>query len=134
MNKVNDNNSNNASPEHFDVIISSTAKRASLTAQYVAEQLKFDLDAIEQNPEVYEASIRSLLETVNKLDNGYDRVLIIGHNPSFRYLAEYLCNETISDFPTCGAFCITFEINNWEEVSQNTGHKDWFIYPKMFEM
>lgn len=119
---------------HVDVILSSPAERAKLTAEYVAEQLNYDTSEIEYVEEIYEASIRSLLELVNNVDEEYDTVMMVGHNPSFTYLAEYLTGDEIGNMPTCGAVSINFEVTSWKEVSQNSGALNWFIFPKQFEL
>lgn len=118
---------------HLDAIISSPAERAKLTAQLVSEQLNFETEQVELDDEIYEASIRTLLQVVNNLDDEYTSVMLVGHNPSFTYLAEYLTNDEIGDMPTCSAVAINFPTNSWMEVSQGLGEKQWFIYPKMFD-
>ena len=113
-----------------DLIISSPAERAKLTAERVAEQLKYDTDSILFEPEVYESSVRTLLGIVNQLDSKYKEVIIFGHNPTHTYICEYLTKEVIGNIPTAGAVCIEFESDNWAEVSEGTGKMKWFLYPK----
>ena len=115
-----------------DLIVSSPAERAKATAEYVGEQLSYPLDAIVLDPEVYEASVRSLLVVVNALEDKFSNVIIFGHNPTHTYLAEYLTQEAIGNIPTAGAVCIEFELDSWSLVSANTGKMKWFVYPKMF--
>ncbi len=119
---------------HVDAVVSSPAERAKLTAEYISEQLNFDTSEIEFKEAVYEASIRTLLEVVNGLDEEYDTVMLVGHNPSFTYLSEYLTGAEIGNIPTCGAVRIEFELTSWKEVSQNTGTLKWFVYPAQFDM
>jgi phosphohistidine phosphatase len=113
-----------------DLIVSSPAVRAKHTAEYVSEQLHYDIDLIRFDPEVYESSVRSLLAVVNKLEDQYHCVLIFGHNPTLTYLSEYLTKEAIGNIPTTGAVCIDFDFDSWELVSEGTGHMRWFEYPK----
>src|SRR4051794_29220568 len=72
-----------------DLIIASPALRARLTAEFVSEQLRYDVDKIDFREEIYEASLRSLLNVINGLDDTYNKVMIVGHNPTFTYIAEY---------------------------------------------
>ena len=111
-------------------VISSPAERARLTAQFVLEQVGYDNDNIHWEEEVYEASARILMNVVNGISDEYETVWMFGHNPGFTYLAEYLTGEVIGNIPTCGAFGMTFDISSWSEVSQNTGSKKFYIYPK----
>lgn len=116
-----------------DLVISSPAERAKTTAEYVSEQLNYDIDTIVYDPEVYEASVRSLLVVVNNIEDKYNTVIIFGHNPTHTYLAEYLTKEAIGNIPTSGAVCINFEFDSWKMVSEGAGKMKWFEYPKGIE-
>jgi len=113
-----------------DLIISSPAVRAKLTAEYIAEQLQYEVDRIQFDEEIYEASTRSLLSVINGLDDKYNKVMIFGHNPTLTYLTEYLTKSPIGNIPTCGAVEIEFEVDSWKEVTGDVGKLKWFIYPK----
>lgn len=113
-----------------DLMIASPARRTRDTAGYIAEQLQYDLDNICYDEEIYEASVRTLLGLVNKLDDKNKSVMLVGHNPGFSYLAEYLTKEEIGNIPTCGVVNIEFSGSSWLEVSGGTGILKWFIYPK----
>lgn len=112
-----------------DLIICSVAQRTRQTAEYICEQLKFDQDAIVFNEDIYEASMRTLFNTITTLDDHHKSVMLIGHNPGFTYLAEYLTKEEIENVPTCGVVCIEFDIDSWKEVSGGLGVLKWFIHP-----
>jgi len=112
-----------------DLIICSVAQRTRQTAEYICEQLKFDQDAIVFNEDIYEASMRTLFNTITTLDDQHKSVMLIGHNPGFTYLAEYLTKEVIENVPTCGVVCIEFDIDSWKEVSGGLGVLKWFIHP-----
>ncbi|QSE96277.1 SixA phosphatase family protein [Fulvivirga lutea] len=115
----------------FDIIIASPAVRALSTASLVAEQIKYDTNRIHQNEDIYEASTRSLLQVVNQLKNEWDTVLLVGHNPSVTYLAEYLSKSEIGDITTCGLAHIKFKNLQWNEVSEGTGELKSYEYPDL---
>jgi phosphohistidine phosphatase len=115
-----------------DLVVSSPAQRARSTAEYICEQIKYPLERIDFNEEIYEASVRTLLKVVNELNDIYSTVVIVGHNPGFSYLAENLTGAVIGDLPTCGIIELTFEFDSWALVSQNTAKLKSFIYPKMY--
>ncbi len=117
--------------ETFDIIITSPALRAKTTASLIAEQIAYNPNKIHINDEVYEASVRSLLKVVNQLKDDWGSVLIVGHNPSFTYLAEYLTREEIGDITTCGVVRIEFKVNSWEEVSEGIGNLISYEYPDL---
>lgn len=113
----------------FDIIISSPAIRAISTASLVAEQIKYEPARIHQNSEIYEASIRSLLQVINNFKEEWDVVLLVGHNPSITYLAEYITKHDIGDVTTCGVVNIEFNKMKWEEVSEGTGTFKEYEFP-----
>ncbi len=116
-------------PVQFDIIISSSANRALTTASLIAEQIKYDTKRIHQNPEIYEASVRTLLQVVNQLKEEWDSVLIVGHNPSITYLSEYITKSEIGNMTTCGVVHIKFAKLKWEEVSEGIGQMVSYEHP-----
>ncbi len=115
----------------FDIIISSPAARALTTATLIAEQLHYDPSRIHANENVYEASVRSLLQTVNQFKDTWKDVLLVGHNPSVSYLAEYLSKYEIGHITTCGLVTLELQVKKWEEVSEGTTTFVNYEYPEM---
>ena len=113
-----------------DILISSPALRAKLTAEYFAEQLKYDFEKIVWNEDIYDASIRVLLNEISLFDDNWNTVMIFGHNPGLSYLAEYITKEEIGEIPTCSVMSIEFTIDSWKEVSQGMGKISFYDYPK----
>jgi len=113
----------------FDMILSSPAVRASQTANLIAEQLKYETSKIHHNEEIYEASVRTLLQVVNKMKDDWSSVLLVGHNPAISYLAEYLSNHEVGNMTTCGVVKITFEVDSWQEISEHSGNLESYEYP-----
>jgi phosphohistidine phosphatase len=115
----------------FDIILTSPAFRAATTASLIAEQIKYDTGRVHENDEIYEASVRTLLRVVTQLKEEWKSVLIVGHNPSITYLAEYLTKHDIGDMTTCGVTHIKFDDSKWEEVSEGTGTFVSYEYPDL---
>ena len=95
--------------EGIQVLIASSAERTIMTAQVLAEQIGFDFEKHQAVDELYEGSPRHYLAVVNGLAETAEKVMIVGHNPSITYLAEYLSHEQLGNVPTCGIVGITFE-------------------------
>jgi len=53
-------------------IVCSPALRTSTTAQLMAEQLKFDTEKIVVDENIYDASVRNLLDVIHKVDDYMD--------------------------------------------------------------
>lgn len=111
-----------------DLIISSPAYRARETARKIAKKIRY-LDEIMYNEHLYEASLKEILEIVTFIEDEYDEVFIVGHNPSLNMLAFYLIdfNENI---PTTGILEIEFNSQTWREISKKNAKFVSFEYPK----
>lgn len=106
---------------NWDLIVSSSAIRAEQTALMVAEGMKLDHPRILLEDVLFDASVRQLLDYVNNIEDAYQSVLIVGHNPSISYLAEYLTKADIGDMAPGAVVIIKFELSSWKLVSENTG-------------
>jgi phosphohistidine phosphatase len=115
----------------IDSIVSSTAVRAKTTAMLIVDALKLDQEKIIEDDELYEASTRTFLELIGRLDNSYNHIMCVGHNPVISYLAEYLTKSEIGDMYTAGLAIIKFKLPSWKDVTQGSGSLDNYIYPEM---
>lgn len=111
-----------------DLIISSPAYRARETARKIAKKIRY-LDEIMYNEHLYEASLKEILEIVTFIEDEYDEVFIVGHNPGLNTLAFYLVdfNENI---PTSGILEIEFNSQTWREINKKNAKLVSFEYPK----
>jgi len=100
-----------------DAILSSSALRTRQTTSLLAEQIGFDMDKVNFKGELYEASTRILLREINELDEKFETVIIIAHNPAIPYLAEYITGEIIGGVSPCGIVQIKFD-GSWAEISE----------------
>lgn len=114
-----------------DIIICSAATRTQLTAECIAEHVSYDSNRVHINGEVYDASIRTLLNAVNNLKEEWKTVVLIGHNPSISYLAEYITGEAVGNMSTCGLVSIQFNLDSWQEVSEGNGDFQFYEYPDL---
>lgn len=109
--------------------ISSSAERALRTAQLLAAEAEPDI-TIHVDHELYLADIKTWLEVITSLPESEESVTLFGHNPGITHAVNYLTGSDIGNIPTCGLVKMSFEVPNWNHISQNTGLLDWFEYPK----
>ena len=114
-----------------DAIISSPAIRAESTASLIAEQINFDTNRIQYIQDIYEAPVRVLLETVNKVSDEFQVVFLVGHNPGVSYLAEYITGEAIGGITTCGVVECNLEAGGWNEISSKNCIMKSYVYPDL---
>ena len=113
-----------------DLIISSPAKRARITAGFFAERLEYNEEDIAFDDSIYESTVGNILSIINSIEEDYSNVMIFGHNPAFTYIVEYLSDYDLVNLPTCGIIRISFEVETWAEISKSTGNVDSYMFPK----
>jgi phosphohistidine phosphatase len=113
-----------------DLLISSPASRAAMTAKLLSEQIRYPWSEIVFDAKLYMASRQQLYKIIKAIKNEYQQVMIIGHNPALTSLVNDLADETISNLPTCGIYGMKFKIKSWKELSRKCGHKILYEYPK----
>ena len=116
-----------------DLILSSNAERTTETTKYLCEQLDFDFDKVDFEEDLYESSVRLLVNSIEKIDSEHNHVFLVAHNPSISYLAEYLTGEVIGNLPPCGVVNLSSEIDSWKEISQGSCELIKFYDPSNFD-
>ncbi len=114
-----------------DLIITSSAKRAKLTAEIYTDFLKNI--RLETDKNLYLAPSYLFIKTANKLDEKYNSVLMIAHNPGITEIANEFSDSFIGNIPTSGIFKVDFDVDKWNEISTYNGKIDFLIFPKMFK-
>lgn len=102
-----------------DLIISSDAVRAHMTAEAVAEAAGY-AGAIVLNPLLYLAAVDDIvavLSTVSKANA--PTVMIVGHNPGLEQLVATLTGDH-EDFPTAALAQIALPIDRWRDLDSST--------------
>ena len=111
----------------ISAIISSDAVRAVQSAEQIADQIKFDLSKIDQNSELYEASVRILFNLVCSFNNEWEEVLIVGHNPVLSYFVEYLTGHHFDGMEAGSLVKISTGVDDWKMVSQDNSHFEYYV-------
>lgn len=112
------------------LFLSSPAKRAIRTAEVIANETGYPPEQIRTDEAIYLAGEKSLLKIICRVEDRFDSIALFGHNPGFTLLANLLSNESVENIPTCGIFCIGFNIDTWREVAAGKGKMIFFDYPK----
>jgi phosphohistidine phosphatase len=101
-----------------DIVISSDAVRAQLTADAVAEAARYAGEIL-LDPRLYMASPADILSLLRTVRENAETVMIIGHNPGLEELVEQLTGER-QDFPTAALAHIVLEIDQWRDLKRST--------------
>jgi phosphohistidine phosphatase len=101
-----------------DVVLSSDAVRARLTAEAVAEAARY-AGAILLDPQLYMASPADILSLLVTVRENAETVMIVGHNPGLEELVEQLTGER-QDLPTAALARIGLPIDQWRHLKLST--------------
>ncbi len=104
-----------------DIVFCSPSLRTRQTAEILLSALGSDI-YVEYIDEIYEASVKTLFDTVVSADMNHHDVLLIGHNPAISYLNDYLTKENNRDLSPGQISKITFADQSWDEISKGTGN------------
>lgn len=102
----------------IECIITSDANRAKATATLVAEQLKLSTDRLQFESSMYQASIPLIMDILHVHDH-YHHILLVGHNPTLSYFAEYLTGEDIGEVPTGTLLFLRSPILSWKQLTKD---------------
>ena len=113
-----------------DLIISSPATRAATTARIIAYKIHYPLEKILYSEYIYLSDEDVLLNFIQDIDNDVKEAMLIGHNPALTDLANYISKQQIGNIPTCGIFCVEFNISSWRKIDERCGTLKFFEFPK----
>jgi phosphohistidine phosphatase len=119
-----------ARESYADLMISSPAARALATAEAIAEAIEYPEAEIVVDERLYGADAFEWIEVIQGLDDGWDRVMCVGHNPGLTDLVDDLSPDPIGNVPTCGVVELKFDTDSWALVGRVEPAAVDFYYPK----
>lgn len=105
----------------IDRLLSSPAKRASLTARTIAGHLYFAEEKISYMPDLYNARESQLLQILSQLPDQAKQVLLVGHNPGITKLARDLAGQHFSYLDPANVVAVSLPFEKWEEIHLHSG-------------
>ncbi|UPT77120.1 histidine phosphatase family protein [Sulfurovum sp. XGS-02] len=114
-----------------DLILSSSAKRAQLTAKGLAKEIGYTGN-IKYSDALYMAEPLDVISMIKEIKDKYDDVFIIGHNPETTELTDLMLDDYIDNVPTLGIVALKFPIKHWKKLKPEKVKLNFFIYPKMY--
>ncbi len=117
----------------IDKVYSSSALRAKMTIEIFAQELKLPKNIIEFTDELYNASRRDILNFIKRLDDKFQSIAIVGHNPGLTDFVHFLLYDFDYDLPTCALVGVDLEIDRWIDLKSGTGALKFFEYPKKYK-
>ena len=98
-----------------DLVLASTAKRASETAEMLQSQWSGCVP-IRYIKRLYHSTPETIMEIVTREAGEAQRVLVVAHNPGMEVLAGHF-SGACGQFPTAAIMALEFSVDSWSEVS-----------------
>ncbi len=114
-----------------EILITSTANRALQTAQFFSLAWSLREDECSEEPQLYHASVSTILSVVRRIDESVKTAAIVGHNPGLTdFVSELAGGEAPYDLPTCAICLLTSEAEYWSAFDCSAVHLTAYFYPK----
>ena len=114
-----------------DLIISSSAVRARKTAGLIAEGIGYPEPDIKIESKIYGADEDDLFDILFALPDDVNSVMLVGHNPTFTYFANYFLKDELDWMPTSTVVGIEFKTGKWEKIANAKKIVKFVVTPKM---
>jgi phosphohistidine phosphatase len=115
----------------IDLILSSPAERAKVTAISFAERLNYKVDKIIFLDDLYMADTKEIFDIISNQKEENNSIILFGHNPGLTDFVNIYSNSTLENIPTCGVVHLSLE-KNWKDIKHGRFLIEDFFYPKMF--
>jgi phosphohistidine phosphatase len=113
-----------------DLMLSSPAKRALITSEYMADALNYPKTKIAKDKAIYHAGEATLLRVIQEVNEHVKSLMLFGHNPGFTDFANAIANLDIDNIPTSGVLACKFEVTHWSDIKLGSGELLFFDFPK----
>ena len=112
------------------LILSSPAVRAWTTAKSIAHEIGYPIEFLQQEQRLYHASTRNLLVVISEQDEGFNNLMIVGHNPGLTEFANHLIPGLTHNIPTCGFVSLEIDCDTWNLDQEAENKLLVYDYPK----
>ncbi len=107
---------------------SSSARRASLTADIMTSEWNIPAHRIDFKLELYTFDWQRLAEIIRQANDSIDNLCVFGHNEGITEFVNNFGDIYIDNVPTAGLVCIDFDTEHWQDISQ--GKITRTLFPK----
>ncbi|MDA0680960.1 MAG: histidine phosphatase family protein [Proteobacteria bacterium] len=112
------------------LIVSSPAARAWSTAKLVAAELAYPVEFLQRESDLYHAGSDKLFTVIARQDEGFNSILIVGHNPGLTDLVNQLVPGLTGNLPTAGFVSVSVDTDTWDLRGRRKTDLIKYDYPK----
>ena len=114
----------------LDAMVASDALRTRRTAMLLAQTLRFPVEQIRFEHDLYAGSIEDYFDLLVSLDNAsVNSVMMVGHNPEVSNLLHFFIPDHTSYMQTAACACLLFETDAWETVFTAPRQLEFYLKP-----
>ena len=114
-----------------DRVISSPALRAEATATIARLSGGWD-SPLEIAEDLYGAGPEAALEVAARCGADAERLMLVGHEPTWSYLAERITGGRIA-VRTATVLAFDLDAGSWDEAPRSRGSLAYALHPRMFD-
>ena len=113
------------------LIISSPATRAWATAKVIANEIGYPNEFLQREDDLYLASLNDILDVIAAQDNGFNHLMVVGHNPGLTDMANFLSPGLTHNLPTAGVVSVQIDRDDWDLRERPNTELLVHDYPKL---
>jgi phosphohistidine phosphatase len=108
-----------------DLLIASTARRATQTAQILARSFNLAENILKREDRLYLAQAQDILQMTREVEPEVRHLMIVGHNPGLSQLLAYLAPDSGTEqLATATAVTLAFDAQAWAGIHPGPTAKD----------
>ena len=88
------------------------------------------IEFLQREDGLYLASLDNLLDVVASQDNGFNSLMLFGHNPGLTDFVNYLVPGLTNNLPTAGVASVNLDREDWLLYDKPPGELVLHDYPK----
>ena len=115
-----------------DLVLSSPAVRARSTAELASKAGRWGA-SVEIAPGFYGGMWRDVVEGVRNACGSSDRILVVGHEPTWSDLVSVLTGGSFVAMPTAAVACVAVAGRSWSKLGPDCAELQWHVTPRMIK-
>lgn len=113
-----------------DLAISSSAKRARDSLTLAIEAGRWQCP-VRIDPALYETTAQAVVSWLRAIDSEPERLLLVGHEPTWSELASLLIGGGELRVPTGAMLRLDLGVDRWRDIAVGQAQLRWLLQPKV---
>ena len=112
------------------LMLSSPANRAWTTARLVAAEIGYPPEFLQREDDLYLATVSDILDVIAAQDEGFNHLMLFGHNPGLTDFANFLVPGLTGNVPTAGVVSVSIHTDSWDLRDRPEAELVLYDFPK----